>query len=276
MAEIVKKAQYTYVKENGDIELYHFETDDDMIKLHDGRILKGSLVDCLEYIDGKLQMKSGENNIGNQIDLKVNSDSVLSTGTGLNLIANIPNTTIKDGYLIKLKLHTNIQSNATLNLNNMGAKPILDTRKIPIQAGAIKDSYITLIYNGDFFIIQGEISDDKIDEISISPLEDIDIISCTRAITAGWTYVPFPRGFTSIPKVVASSKDNLNYVVSIKDVSTNGFYVALTQRNVSATTTLTPTGNGTGNSASTSISYNTIFLAGVIDYIACTDTSFYI
>lgn len=64
MAEILKRAQYSYVYENGDMDIYHFETHKDMIRELDTVMPTG-----MGYNNGQLQLKAGNNPIGLPVDI---------------------------------------------------------------------------------------------------------------------------------------------------------------------------------------------------------------
>lgn len=82
-----------------------------------------------------------------------------TAGTGTALTATIPDVTLADGLSLRLKLHTAIGAGATLNVNGAGAKAIVDSKGTAVKAGAVANSYITVVYNGTNFILQGDGSD---------------------------------------------------------------------------------------------------------------------
>ena len=95
-----------------------------------------------------------------EVSTKINalrhSAPITTGGTGSTLTATVTNFTLSDGATVRIKLHTEISAGATLNVNSLGAKTILTSKGTSIPSGAITGSYLTLIYNGTSFILQGE------------------------------------------------------------------------------------------------------------------------
>ncbi len=81
---------------------------------------------------------------------------VTTSGTGSALTATISGLTLSDGVTLRLKLHTAISAGATLNVNGTSAIAIRDVKGNAVKAGPVTGSYLTLIYNGSNFILQGE------------------------------------------------------------------------------------------------------------------------
>ncbi len=81
---------------------------------------------------------------------------VTTSGTGSALTATISGLTLSDGVTLRLKLHTAISAGATLNVNGTSAIAIRDVKGNAVKAGPVAGSYLTLIYNGSNFILQGE------------------------------------------------------------------------------------------------------------------------
>jgi len=81
---------------------------------------------------------------------------VTTSGTGSALTATISGLTLSDGVTLRLKLHTAISAGATLNVNSAGNVAIKDVKGNAVKAGPVAGSYLTLIYNGTNFILQGE------------------------------------------------------------------------------------------------------------------------
>lgn len=79
-----------------------------------------------------------------------------TTGTASALLLSQGNFVLQDGACVRIKLHVNIAASATLNINGTGAKPIVDSKGVPVKAGAVAGAWLTLIYNGNSFTLQGE------------------------------------------------------------------------------------------------------------------------
>ena len=97
---------------------------------------------------------------------KVFADELLAAsgttgGTGAALTLEQPGFNLADGATVRIKLHTPIAAEATLNVSGTGAKPIVDSKGKPVKAGAVTGAWLTLIYNGTNFILQGEGSEKK-------------------------------------------------------------------------------------------------------------------
>ena len=69
-----------------------------------------------------------------------------STGTGAALEVTMPYFTLKDQYVIYLRLHEDVANNATLNVNRTGDYPIY-VNDTPITAGAAAGTILSLCYN---------------------------------------------------------------------------------------------------------------------------------
>lgn len=97
-----------------------------------------------------------------KVDALLSRPPVVTTGTGSALVATQSGISLVDGLTLRLKLHADIVYEATLNYNGTGAKSIKDNKGGSIKAGAIAGSYITVIYNGTSFILQGEGGDSNV------------------------------------------------------------------------------------------------------------------
>lgn len=100
-------------------------------------------------------------------NFKLHNAVATTAGTSTALTATVTNFTLVDGNTIKIKLHTAIGAGATLNVNSLGAKTILVAKGTPVKAGAAAGSYLTLVYNGSSFILQGEGGDSSRSVISV-------------------------------------------------------------------------------------------------------------
>lgn len=101
-----------------------------------------------------------QNNFNSHInDFKLHSAVATTSGTSTALTASADNFTLIDGSTIKIKLNVDIGDNATINVNSLGAKNIITPDGERIKAGAKSGSYLTLIYNGTNFVVQGSSSD---------------------------------------------------------------------------------------------------------------------
>lgn len=100
-------------------------------------------------------------------NFKLHNAVATTAGTSTALTATVANFTLVDGNTIKIKLHTAIGAGATLNVNSLGAKTILVAKGTPVKAGAAAGSYLTLVYNGSSFILQGEGGDSSRSVISV-------------------------------------------------------------------------------------------------------------
>lgn len=133
----------------------------------------------------------------------------------------------------------------------------------------------------------------------MTELDDIQICANTATLSAGWTYVSFPREFITIPTVTATADTMEKNSVAIKGVTTKGFYAAIIGLpSLIAATSLTFAGAigayvgstsstswiaigpytlaTTGTTAATTITQGAAtFAAGTIQYIACADTGVY-
>ncbi len=58
-------------------------------------------------------------------------------------------TELAEGMTVTLKLHTNIGSNATLNINGTGAVPIYTMNDRPVKIGSRAGAYLNLVYNAE-------------------------------------------------------------------------------------------------------------------------------
>lgn len=78
-----------------------------------------------------------------------------TTGTPDAFILSQPGFVLSDGATIRLKLHTDMNKGATLNVSETGAHPIIDSRGK--QNKALAGSWVTVIYNSSTgnFILQG-------------------------------------------------------------------------------------------------------------------------
>lgn len=87
----------------------------------------------------------------------MNSKSTTGITTGTSLVYNYSaeGFNLADGSILHLKLHTANEKGATLNVNGTGAKPIIDTAGKPIIKGFAENSYVTLVYNGTNYVVQG-------------------------------------------------------------------------------------------------------------------------
>lgn len=90
-----------------------------------------------------------------KVDLLNHNTPITTTGTAAALLAT-GTRPLADGLTLRLKLHVAIAASATLNYNDGGTKAIVNSKGINVTAGAIMGSYLTLIYNGTNFILQGE------------------------------------------------------------------------------------------------------------------------
>lgn len=112
---------------------------------------------------------------------RINS-AAMTNGTATALIATIPNFTYKDMAVVNIKLHTTIGSEATLNINGLGAKPICAANgKYYLASTAITNSIVTLVYNesqGRFYSIGGSnieaLTSDSNTSIGIGALKNSD------------------------------------------------------------------------------------------------------
>lgn len=84
-----------------------------------------------------------------------NMGSGITAGTAAAYTFSSNNFTLKDGAILVLKLHIANDKGATLNVNDTGAKTIIDALGKPIPKGFLINSIITVVYNGTNFIIQG-------------------------------------------------------------------------------------------------------------------------
>lgn len=79
-----------------------------------------------------------------------------SAGTATALTLAQEGFTLTDGAVVRIKLHTDLQGGATLNVAGTGAKPIYTAKGKAVAGGYRAGSWLTLIYNGTNFILQGE------------------------------------------------------------------------------------------------------------------------
>jgi hypothetical protein len=69
-------------------------------------------------------------------------------GTGADIILELPGFTLSDAEIVSVILSHDIESNATLNVNNTGAVPLYTSNGLPITAGAADiDSALICVYN---------------------------------------------------------------------------------------------------------------------------------
>jgi len=84
-----------------------------------------------------------------------------ASGTSTTLTAAINNFTLVAGAYVHIKVGE-VGANATLNVNNTGAKNIY-YNNIAINAGALTENHIyTFIYDGINWVVIGDISDKNI------------------------------------------------------------------------------------------------------------------
>ena len=114
--------------------------------------------------------------------------SAETTGTGADLLASVSDFTLTDGATIRIKLHTDMSAGATLNVSNLGGKPIVDIQGKGAKAAA--GSWLTLIYNSviENFILQGSGGDaqkygDGVGQIST---EEAALVFKYNALSIGW------------------------------------------------------------------------------------------
>lgn len=81
--------------------------------------------------------------------------SSITTGSSSALTTSTSGFSLTDGATIRIKLHTDMSAGATLNVSDLGGKPIVDTQGKGVNA--VAGSWLTLIYNAvtENFILQG-------------------------------------------------------------------------------------------------------------------------
>lgn len=84
-----------------------------------------------------------------------------ATGTNAKTITlNPAPTKLVEGFAVSFKNATENTDAVTLNINGLGAKPVVKSNGSPLTSGNLKaDSIYTVRYNGSAFMLQGERSD---------------------------------------------------------------------------------------------------------------------
>lgn len=95
---------------------------------------------------------------GHEADYVKHAGYGVASGTNAKTITlNPPPTAYVDGMAISFKNTTQNTGAVTLNVNGLGAKPVLKPNGNTLVSGALKaDSVYTVRYNGTNFILQGE------------------------------------------------------------------------------------------------------------------------
>ncbi len=89
-------------------------------------------------------------------DVKSLGYSGTTSGTATALALPQPGFTLTDGATVRIKLHTPIGAGATLNVAGTGAKAIADSKGAAVAAGAPAGTWLTLVYNGTKWVVQGD------------------------------------------------------------------------------------------------------------------------
>ncbi|SFE43214.1 hypothetical protein SAMN04487969_102489 [Paenibacillus algorifonticola] len=108
------------------------------------------------------QVKAAAPVVANDAARKAEIESppfVTTTGTGAAYVATFSPayTALVPGTRITVKIHMANTGAATVNVNGLGAKPMLKSNGNPLSAGNLKlNSVYSLVYDGTSFILQGE------------------------------------------------------------------------------------------------------------------------
>lgn len=140
-----------------------------------------------------------------------------TTGTNAYTITNSDIAAYKDGLTVRIKIGTASTGASTLNINNLGAKAILDTLGNPIVANGLKAGLpYQLSYNGTNFIVLGKGGggDATVDQVLMNKKVTVDggqIVgtmpnngALNGSLNCGGSF-QIPAGYTSGGKVAANS-----------------------------------------------------------------------
>lgn len=80
-----------------------------------------------------------------------------STGNALALELSVPTFELLDGTMVRVKIHVNTSANATLNVNNTGAKPIIRIDGEPIDLELKQGTWCIFVYSAtlDSWVFEG-------------------------------------------------------------------------------------------------------------------------